>query len=261
MGHAIQSYQNYNSGTSTAYFHHGIDMIAPDGTDVFSRSGGRVVNVENYQPGNSLYWEVAILDDEGYVWQYHHIDRNTIPQAIFDAYAAWQANHNNGYISPNTYIGDIVYWTVTSFGYRFNHVHLNILAAGDAYLNTMEFHTPLSDTQKPEIQQIGLYRGTTLIPGNIISGDYGLYVRARDLFLSTVYYLPPYKVEFSLDGGPLTTVWEFKNLPGGASDMDFVNDFYVAPPTDGDYTIRDFIIDLGFTTAGQRAFHGYRHSR
>ena len=51
----------------------------------------QVVNIENYQPGNSLYWEVAILDPEGYVWQYHHIDRNTIPQSIFDKYNEWKA--------------------------------------------------------------------------------------------------------------------------------------------------------------------------
>jgi subtilisin-like proprotein convertase family protein len=252
MGHAIQSYQNYGS---SPYFHHGIDMIAPNGTDVYTRSGGQVVNVENYTAGNDLYWEIAILDSEGYVWQYHHIDKNTIPQTIKNKFNEWKANPSSGgYIPPNTYIGDIVYWTVTSFGYRFNHIHLNILAAGDAYLNTMEFHTPLSDTQMPEIQAIGLLKNNTVTAGNTVSGDYGLYVRTRDLFLSTVYYLPPYHIEFSMDGGPWTTVWEFHDLPGGASDTAYVNDFYVVPPTCGDYSCREFYIDLGFTTAGQRAF-------
>jgi len=255
MGHVIQSYQNYSSGTSSAYFHHGIDMIAPDGTDVFTRSGGQVVNVENYTAGNDLYWEVAILDPEGYVWQYHHLDKNTIPQLIKDAYAAWKTNPSSGgYVPPNTYIGDIVYWTVTSFGYRFNHIHLNIFGAGDKYLNTLEFHTPLNDNQAPEIQAIGLLNGDTLVSGSVASGNYGLYVRARDLFLSTVYYLPPYKTEFSMDGGPWTTVWEFHDLPGGASDTAYVNDFFVPVSTCGNYTCRDFYIDLGFTTEGQRVF-------
>ncbi|NLB18828.1 MAG: hypothetical protein GX825_08915, partial [Syntrophomonadaceae bacterium] len=119
MGHAIQSYQNYSSGTSSAYFHHGIDMIAPNGTEVYTRSGGQVVNIENYQSGNDLYWEVAILDAEGYVWQYHHIDRNSIPQIIHTRFAEWKANPaTGGYVPPNTHIGDIVYWPVVSFGYR-----------------------------------------------------------------------------------------------------------------------------------------------
>jgi hypothetical protein len=251
MGHAIQSYQNYGS----AYFHHGIDMIAPNGTDVYNYSGGQVVNVENYTPGNDLYWEVAILDPEGYVWQYHHIDKNTIPQLIKDKFNEWKANPTTGgFIPAGTYIGDIVYWTVTSFGYRFNHIHLNILAAGDVYLNTMEFHPLLNDTQIPEIQAIGLLKNNTITTGNTVTGEYGLYVRSRDLFLSTVYYLPPYHVEFSLDGGAWTTVWQFHDLPGGASDTAFVSDFYVVPPTCGNYDCRDFYIDLGFTTAGQLAF-------
>ena len=255
MGHAIQSYQNYSSGTSAAYFHHGIDMIAPNGTQVYTRSGGQVVNVENYQPGQAIYWEVAILDAEGYVWQYHHIDEPTIPDLIYQKFAEWQADPvNGGYIPPNTHIGNIVYWPVTSFGYRFNHIHLNILAAGDVYLNAMEFHTPIEDTQAPEIQAIGLLNGNTIVSGNTASGNYGMYVRARDLYKSTVYYLPPYKTEFSVDGGDWVTVWEFHDFPGGFDDQVYVNDFFVPVVTKGDYNYRDFYIDLGFTTGGQRAF-------
>jgi subtilisin-like proprotein convertase family protein len=255
MGHAIQSYQNYSSGTSSAYFHHGIDMIAPDGTPVYTRSGGQVVNIENYRPGNALYWEVAILDPEGYVWQYHHIDQPTIPQLIYDKFAEWQADPvNGGYVPPDTHIGDIIYWPVITFGYRFNHIHLNILADGDAYLNTMEFHTPLVDDQIPEIQEIGLLNGDTVLSGTSASGNYGLYVRARDLFMSPVYYLPPHKTEFAIDGGEWVTVWEFHDLPGGSDDQAYVNDFFVPNYTLGNYNDRDFYIDLGFTTSGQRAF-------
>ena len=202
MGHSIQSYQNYGSDYTGGYFHHGIDMIAPNGTAVYTRSGGQVVNVQNYNSG-SLYWEVAILDPEGYVWQYHHIDSTTIPQSIRDKFAEWQANHTTGgFVPVNTYIGNIVAWPTFTFGFYFHHIHLNILAAGDVYLNTMEFHTLLNDTQTPEIQQIGLLKDNTMVPGNTVSGSYGLYLRARDLMLSDVYYLPPYKYEIALDGGP-----------------------------------------------------------
>jgi len=255
MGLVIQSYQNYSSGTSAAYFHHGIDMVAPNGTQVFTRSGGQVVNIENYQPGNRLYWEIAILDPEGYVWQYHHIDQTTIPQLIYDKFAEWQANPDTGgYIPPDTRIGNIIYWPVVSMGYRFNHIHLNILADGDVYLNGLEFHTPIEDTQAPEIQAIGLLNGNTIVSGNTASGNYGMYVRARDLYKSTVYYLPPYKTEFSIDGGEWVTVWEFHNFPGGFDDQAYVNDFFVPVYTKGNYDSRDFYIDLGFTTSGQRTF-------
>src|SRR5512139_876816 len=49
IGWSMQSYQNYGG---TPYFHHGMDMMKMYGTNVFNRSGGQVVNIENYQPGN-----------------------------------------------------------------------------------------------------------------------------------------------------------------------------------------------------------------
>ena len=130
MGHLISSYQNYYENPIYAYFHHGIDMVTPThGVPVYTRTGGQVVNVENYDPGHSnsyLYWEVAILDPEGYVWQFHHVDNTTIPQEIHNAYQAYLNDPDTGgFVDPNTYIGGIVNWPVESFGYFFHHIHLN----------------------------------------------------------------------------------------------------------------------------------------
>jgi hypothetical protein len=134
-----------------------MDMMKIFGTDVFNRSGGQVVNIENYQPGNYLYWEVAVLDPDGYLWQYHHIDESTIPQFIWDKYNEYLLDPvNGGFIPSDTYIGDIVEWPVWSFGKQFNHIHLNILGAGGVYGNGFEFHEPLSDTDGLEIQAVGL---------------------------------------------------------------------------------------------------------
>ena len=261
MGHLIQSFQNYGSSAADSYFHHGVDLITNNyGVNVYAVSGGRVVNVQNYS-GGAMYWEVAILDSEGYVWQYHHIDTTTIPQAIKDAFSQCVLPKSNyaascGYIAPGTLIGKNVQWTVSSFGYYFHHIHLNILATGDVYINPLEFFNSTSypDTQAPEIQAIGLLKNNTVTSGNIVTGNYGLYVQTRDLWMSSVYYLPPYKYEFALDGGDWTTVWEFHTFPGGSNDYTFVNDFFVYPPTCGNYSCRSFYVDLGFTTSGQRAF-------
>lgn len=256
MGHLNNSYQDYGGAP---YFHHGIDPLVPDGTPVYTRSGGQVVNVENYSPGSALYWEVAILDEEGYVWQYHHINRVTIPQAITDAYTAYLANpESGGMVAANSHIGNIVYWTEVSFGVRFNHLHLNILADEDIYLNPLEFldGSVNIDTQPPVIQEVGLLSGNTLLSGNLISfgSDYSLYVRARDLHQSSIFYLPPSKIQFQVDGGPLTTVWDFHSLPGGSNEEAYVDDYYIPGATCGDYDCRDFYIDLGFTREGQREF-------
>ncbi len=243
IGHVIQSYQYYGG---TPYFHHGTDIMAQDGTHLYSRSGGQVINVERYAK-MYLYWEIAILDPNGYIWVYHHIERRSIPQLIWDKFAEWQADPvNGGYIPPDTHIGDIVKWTDKAFHLRtFNHLHLNILGAGGVYLNSFAFHTPLADTAAPEIMEIGLLQGKSIYAGNVILGDYSLYAHARDLVLDEMYYLPPHAVTFTVDGGPVNTTWRFDDLPGGADDKRYLDDFYVSP-TCGDYHCREFYIDLGF---------------
>ncbi len=256
MGHLDSSYQLYSSDLSDAYFHHGIDMLAPNGTPVYSPCAGQVVNIENYSSPLELYWEVAILDPQGYVWQYHHIEQTSIPQAIHQAYAGYQADHENGgFIAANTQIGNIVVWPVESFGYIFNHIHLNILAAGDVYLNPLEFlDNTYWDAQAPQIQKAGIFTGTNnLLTGNTIpyGTDYSLYIQARDLFMSQVFYLPPHRITYKLDDSvDVHTVWNFHSLPGGASDTHYVNQYFLPGKTKGDYETRDFYIDLGFMKDG-----------
>ncbi len=254
MGHAIQSYQYYGG---SPYFHHGLDIMAPSGMNVSTRSGGQIVNIENYQPGNSLYWEVAVLDPEGYLWQYHHIDEPSIPQYIWDKYYEYLADPiNGGFVEPGAFIGEIIWWPVGYPGApsNFHHIHLNILGEGGVYLNGLEFHIPLVDPDAPEIYDIGLLVNGQIYPGDEVEGPYSLYVQTRDLLMSELYWLPPYDVTFSVDGGPETSVWRFDDLPGGDDRYAYVTDYFVVPPTCGDYNCNDFWIDLGFIPDDQREF-------
>jgi len=244
IGHTIASYQNYGG---SPYFHHGLDFRANAGTAIVTPSGGQVVNIERYG-SSDLYWEVAILDPEGYLWQFHHIDHDTIPQAIYDAYNSGEP------VSPGTYIGDIVYWPTVTFGEHFHHIHLNILGDGGVYLNPLAFLTPLDDYQAPEIQDVGLLVDGNVYSGSEVSGEYSLYVHARDLIMHNQFYVPPYDITFSVDGGQETTLWRFDDLPGGSSTTDYIHNFYVPSVTCGNYSCRDFYIDLGFTKSGGRAF-------
>ncbi len=251
IGWSMQSYQDYGG---TPYFHHGMDMMKMFGTNVFNRSGGQVVNIENYQPGNYLYWEIAVLDPDGYLWQYHHVDQPTIPQYIWDKYDEFLIDPvNGGFIDPDTYIGDIVEWPVWSYGKQFNHIHLNIIAAGGYYVNGFEFHNPLPDTVGPEIQDIGLLLNGQIYPDFPVEGNYSLYVRSRDLILDDVYYLPPWEFKFSVDGGPVNTTYRFDRLPG-YDRYQYLDDFYVVPPTCGNYDCRDYYVDLGFIPDSQYVF-------
>lgn len=240
IGHTNASYQRY-SFVNSAYFHHGIDIRADAGSDVIASAGGQVINIENYMPGDDAYWEVAILDENGFIWQYHHINRQSIPESLFEAY------QNKTNIPAGTKIGEVYFWGVTTFGEQFHHVHLNILGKNKTYLNPFEFLELLPDNSAPEIVNIFLVKNGNLLAGNQIStGIYSVGAEVKDLILSNVFVVPPNEIIVSIDGNKPLTVWKFDKLPGGADEEAFVNRFYLPELACGDYNCRKPIFDLGF---------------
>lgn len=246
IGHTMASYQRYG-GLDGAYFHHGLDIRADAGSDVLASIGGQVINVENYMPGDDAYWEVAILDQAGFVWQYHHIERDSIPEAIFYAYK----NHTP--ISAGTKLGQVYYWPIVTFGERYHHIHLNILGKNKEYLNPFAFLELLPDSKAPEIAHFYLIKNGTPVSGNSISkGNYTVGVEIKDLILSDVFVVPANEIKVAIDGENTFTVWKFDGLPGGSDNEKFVNQFYLPKLTCGDYNCRKPVIDLGFRkTPGQ----------
>lgn len=241
IGWNISSYQKYGSN---AYFHHGIDMRAPFGTDVYAPSGGRVVSVYKYG-AEDVYWEIGILDNDGFIWQFHHIDENTIPQAVWDAY------YDQTPLAPYTYIGKIVQWPAA----QFHHVHLNIWGADSSYLNPFIFLEPFPDMYKPKITEIGLLVNKEKYPDTIVSeASYSIYIQTHDLIMHDSCYMAPYSVTFSIDGMEEVVVWKFDSLPGRNNNQLYINDFFIPAYTCGDYDCRSFCIDLGFKKDGYRQF-------
>ena len=230
IGHSMASYQRY-SFFGSAYFHHGIDIRADAGSDVIASAGGLVINIENYMPGDDAYWEVAILDSDGFIWQYHHIERESIPEAIFKAYKEKTP------IQSGTKIGEVYYWGIVTFGERFHHIHLNVLGKNKEYLNPFEFLELLPDRASPEIGDFHVIKK---------GSQYTIAAEVRDLMLSDVFILPPNEIRVSVDGDKPFTVWKFDSLPGGASNEAFVDNFYAPSLACGDYNCRRPVIDLGF---------------
>ena len=246
IGHNTASYQNYGD---EAYFHHGLDIRADAGTDVLASAGGKVVNISNYGPGPA-YWEVAILDDAGFLWQYHHVDHDSIPENIWDAF------RNKAKIANGTKIGEVYFWMVNTYGEQYHHIHLNVLGSGGAYRNPFNFLDPLPDTKAPEFVGVGLLRnGYAQDPSLPIQGAYSIYATIHDLILHDKFVVPPHKITYQLDDDPRERlVWEFSDLPGGTSNTKYVEDFFVPDLTCGNYDCRKLTVNLGFSTEGQRWF-------
>jgi hypothetical protein len=246
IGHNTASYQNYGSAP---YFHHGLDIRADAGSDVTASVGGKVVNISNYGPGPA-YWEVAILDNMGFIWQYHHIDRNSIPQPIWDAF------ENNTAVDPGVKLGEVYFWPVVTYGERYHHVHLNVLGTGGAYRNPFNFLEPLVDTKAPQFVDVGLLKNGYPQDASLpIQGAYSVYATIHDLIMHDKFVVPPHKITYQLDDDPRERlVWEFTDLPGVGSNTTYVNDFFVPSMTCGNYECRKLTVNIGFSPEGQRWF-------
>lgn len=245
IGHTMASYQYY--APSPAYFHHGLDIRGEAGESVYASRGGKVINIENYAPTDA-YWEVAILDDNGFIWQYHHIDPKSIPNDIRKAF------QNGTKIADGTKIGEIYYWSVVTYGERYHHIHLNILDGQKNYLNPFLFLKTLPDNDSPEIVEIGLLQNGKQVTSPV-SGNYSVYAKVHDLILHRQFVVPANHLKFQLDNEPEQTVWNFNNgLPGGPSRDAFVNNFFIPSLTCGNYTCRALFVDLGFNKVGNKNF-------
>lgn len=237
IGHNMQSYQDYSG---SPYWHDGLDIRSREDQPIVAAAGGKVVNIENYVRGNHLYWEVAIQDEEGFVWKYHHVDRDSIPQEIHNAYRSGEK------ISAGTLLGNVVKWPVTSFGETYHHLHLLVVAQDGRYINPFLMMEPLTDTQAPVISRIGISQKHRPIDGSVVKGEHGIFVEASDLVMHQKFILPPHKISYRLNGGEEKEVWTFTHLPSGRNDVDYIKDFYLNG-TCGDYSCRKILINLNFT--------------
>lgn len=237
IGHNMQSYQDYSG---SPYWHDGLDIRANEDEKIFSATGGKVINIENYVRGNHLYWEIAILDEEGFVWKYHHVSKESITQEIVNAYKTGTK------ILEGTLIGNVVKWPTTSFGEVYNHLHLLVVAADGRYINPFLMMSPLNDTQAPVINKIGLAKNHKPIEGIEVKGEHSLFLEASDLVQHQKFILPPHKIYYRLNNEAEKVVWTFINLPSGKNDTDYINDFYMKG-TCGDYSCRKFYFNLNFS--------------
>ncbi|MFQ5504925.1 MAG: hypothetical protein ACE5F1_09040 [Planctomycetota bacterium] len=259
IGHTHHQLQNYGIGSSGAYFHHGIDVhsgfppkLSPA---VYASAGGRITNFYWYgrQP---YYFEVEVTDQYGFRWQYHHVDRNSIPSNIVTI-----ANQR-GTIPAGILIGASVRWPVRSYGYYFHHIHLNVYGPDGLYVNPIHMLKPLADTKSPTVQQIYITQNNSStvlnrggVSGATVGGKLDFVSRAQDLIGSYPYQLTIYRMTWELTelGGsrshhvPETELWTFDRLPGGASRFTNVWDIFRYRLYDfgtlqskGDYTSRIF---------------------
>ena len=122
VSNLMEDWQDFGAGD--AYWHSGIDIRVPAGTPIKACRGGEVVKVINYVIQNvtdpDLYWEIAIQDADGFIWQYHHVDPATITVQEGDNVFAGDV------------LGEVIEWSnnfksLDGAIHRYDHLHLNVV--------------------------------------------------------------------------------------------------------------------------------------
>ena len=156
-----------------AGFHHGLDLQASAGTKFFAPVGG-VVDTRYYYRIQSPYtYEVSIQMEDGYLWQFHHLDPASIPPEIE------KLAQNGGTVEAGMLLGEI--YDASSLGI-FPHVHINLIDSEGYYHNPWQFLPPPDDNQAPTIRGVYVINESNQVVSEIDkSGKYTLVVDAIDM--------------------------------------------------------------------------------
>ncbi len=129
-------------------FHHGLDILEPAGTPVYSPVSGKITAGYYYRIKIPYTFQIAIEEKDGTVWQFHHLDPRTIPASLLNLAA------HGGMVSSGAFLGRI--YNASEMGSGISpHVHINVINSEGRYQEPLRFFPPLKDDVSPVIR--GMY--------------------------------------------------------------------------------------------------------
>lgn len=218
MGNTMAQFQPFGE----AYWHGGCDLrvarrapvVAPVGGwveaghyDYAHRPDGTLQKFWKPWPqnGDATYFEVAIVTDEAFRFELHHMDRSSLPTSLREI-----LNRGGGRIEAGSPLGTTIPWSGTDY----DHIHYNIISPTDVRVNP-EFASPLIvDTLPPRILDAWVqHRGSAtvhpLVPSSDLSQADAVYVRVAEQKDQNIYVAPPVFAELRFENGA-TTRWDFR---------------------------------------------------
>lgn len=262
IGNSMAHFQKYGDGAP--YFHGGCDLRVQAGEWVIAPVSGRIEagdygystrpdgSLEKFwkpwpTEGTTLYFEVAIVDDFGNRFEFHHVTKDSIPAGIVDLI------NQNGRVEAGMALAQTAEWPSDKpRGIPYHHIHYNIISPSGVRLNPEYFSKPIDDEVAPEILKI-FFLDKSGSPTEVsnhfrINSPQEFVVRVQDRLGEDYYVHPPAKVTLTVENAT-SLIWDFtENL---LSDLKFPNlfSFYKdalskSLVTRGDYNRDVFLIRI-----------------
>jgi hypothetical protein len=243
LGNSMAEFQQY--GGELPYYHGGLDLRVAPAQAVHSAVAGRVeaghYGYTNHPDGSmTKYWaawpgdgdptyfEVAVITDDGYRFEHHHMDETRLPDAIVTALK------NGGRVAAGDLLGQTILWPDGDY----NHTHINIITPSGVNLNPEYYYPLIADHSAPELQAAfavdAVGKATALAAGATIAAPDHFAVVTLDRKDDDVYVQLPVYAGVSFASGA-SSFWDFRErLAGPDGKFPGIWDFFVQSLTDQD---------------------------
>lgn len=195
-------------------FHHGLDLRAESGTEVYAPVSGLVGTRYYFWIENDYTYEIWIETDEGVHYEIHHIDKSTIPQEIEDLASG------GGSVEQGAFLGNVFHGP--DMGVE-SHIHINVPTADEWYQNPLTYLPGVPDGIAPTLNRVYFVDDEADPPVEIEScaiepdvARCSLVLDAHDNFDSSDWDHSLYELEFYLrveDDWQLIWGFEFDQTP------------------------------------------------
>jgi hypothetical protein len=274
IGNDMIQFQDY----SGAYFHGGLDLVAPEHSPVIAPVSGRLEAghyayartpngmLEKFwkpwpEMGDPNYFEISLVTSEGYRFEFHHIDRDRLSPKVLSLLNGPPAERE---IVVGDHLGDVVFWEWDNY----HHIHYNIFDPNGIIRVNPEHLSPLMrDTKAPTLvaaayQESSEAEWKSLTAGASLEKLHEIQIVCRDERREAGYSHPPAYTGLHFASGHKIE-WDFrKHLATAAFEWPDIWAYYSrflrvdesTWETWGDYGAGEFIVRLPVPDGAEGSF-------
>lgn len=220
IGNSMAEFQSY--GDDGPYFHGGCDLRVARAANVRAPLAGRIEaghygysnrldgSMEKFwepwpKPGSRVYFEIAVITDEGFRFEFHHMDEKRMSAEVL----AILREGKGGRVDAGALLGSTIPWGDGVY----HHTHYNIVSPSGVRFNPEHYSYAIPDTTRPVVTAvIASYAGgkTEMFgQGKFRQTPEFFAVAVNDRTDSGFYDHPPALTSLEFESGE-RFVWDFR---------------------------------------------------